>query len=239
MQNIIQVCGIDMEMYPSKFNKHLEKFKNIHKGQSGIFLAPGKSFTEEWDGPPNYSYYTDSVKATVNRMIYLNSRVANSVDYYFFGSEYNTHADWKQQIDEYCKRTPNIVKFASAYENGRSHKEINRGNIYQEQADKLGALCWENNLSMFSNDIANYAVFGHSITFPIMQFLLYMGCNPIYLVGCDGGLTAGDNSNNSHIMSLWKVFKIWKNIEYKDVEIVSINPVSLKDLFRNVYISSS
>ena len=70
-----------MEMYPSKFNKHLEKFKNIHKGQSGIFLAPGKSFTEEWDGPPNYSYYTDSVKATVNRMIYLNSRVANSVDY--------------------------------------------------------------------------------------------------------------------------------------------------------------
>ena len=44
----------------------------------------------------------------------------------------------KQQIDEYCKRTPNIVKFASAYENGRSHKEINRGNIYQEQADELG-----------------------------------------------------------------------------------------------------
>ena len=72
-----------------------------------------------------------------------------------------------------------------------------------------------------------------------MQFLLYMGCNPIYLVGCDGGLTADKNSDNSFIMSLWEVFRIWKNIEYKDVEIISVNPVSLRDLFKNVYISSS
>ena len=226
-------------MYPSKVNKPLEKFKNIHDGRSAMFLTTGKSFIEQWDTEPNFDIYKDSIRATTNRMIYFNSRVAKNAHYYFFGSEYNTYPEYRNQVDNFCKNNPQVTKFCSAYENGKSHKEINRGNIHPEQAEALGAYCWENNHEMFSSDIANYALFGHSITFPIMQFLLYMGCNPIYLVGCDGGLTADKNSDNSFIMSLWEVFRIWKNIEYKDVEIISVNPVSLRDLFKNVYISSS
>lgn len=222
-------------MYPSKFNKPLEKFKNIHAGKNAILIVPGPSFTKKWSNKPYFPAYKNSIKFTANRMIYINPDVANECDYYFFGSWFNKDLDLQKMQIDYHNRTPNCVKFASSYEHGRSHKDINRGNIHPEQAKKMGVIPYENNLTHFTDDIANYATLGHSVIFPAMQFILYMGFSTIYLLGCDGGITLPQykSSGDPHIIHWWTEFKNW----YKGTAIiVSINPVSLKGMFVDAYI---
>lgn len=234
-------------MIKSKFNKHLEKFKDIHIGESAIMIATGNSFIDKWSGKPDFPEYKDSIKFTMNRMIYLNPEVADECDYYFCGSGLNTRTldawekrtqvriNLREMVFEYCSRTPNCIKFGSCYEDGQSHKIIDRGNLWPEHAIENGIIPFENTLFHFTDDIANYCTLGHSVVFPCMQFMLYMGFSTIYLLGVDGGGTLPEfpNSGFEHHMDWWKKFHQW----YKgDTKIVSINPIDLKEMFEYVNI---
>ncbi len=215
-------------MYPSKYNKHLEKFRNVHKGKSAILFATGPSIK-------NYQPFEGSeeaIKVGLNR-IYVYPEILENLDYYFFGSHYELDQEHRENLEGICA-IADLVKFAAAYENGQSHAQIGRGNISPERALELGAIPFENNLEEFSNDIANYAVLGHSIVFPALQVLLYTGISKIYLVGCDGGETGRGglaSSGNEHMIFWWNKFKEFKDAHYPEVEIISINPVSLRGVF--------
>ena len=117
-----------------------------------------------------------------------------------------------------------------------SHGDIGRGNISPEDASQLGAIPFENNLSHFTNDVSKYATLGHSIVFPPLQIILYMGISTIYLVGCDGGYTVGAQAGDSHLLRLWSEFKTFKEKYYKDVRVISINPVSLQGWFEDAVV---
>ena len=214
----------------SNFNKHLEKFKNIHNGKTGILFATGPSIK-------NYKSIEKSdnfIKFGVNT-IYNYPEIVKELDYYFYGSHYYIDSGHRENIEKVCS-LKNITSFASAYEEGRSHKDINRGNITPERAIEIGSIPFENNLSTFTNDIANYCTLGHSIVFPTIQFMLYMGITKIYLVGCDGGFTSGVDSYDPHLLYWWKKCKDFMDNNYSNVEIISVNPVSLKDVFIDIYI---
>ncbi len=137
------------------------------------------------------------------------------------------------------------IKFASSYENGISHLDINRGNISPEDAYKIGAIPFENNAfrpsngmatGYFSEDISKYAMLAHSIVFPALQFILYTGISKLYIVGCDGGWTLGPiQSGDKVLINLWREFKCFAESYYKDVDIISINPVSLKGWFEDEF----
>ena len=60
-----------------------------------------------------------------------------------------------------------------------------------------------------------------------------MGVNKIYLVGCDGGFTQGSQSGDIELLHWWKEFSKFKEKYYSQVEIISINPVSLKGMFED------
>ena len=212
-------------MVESKFNKNLSQFKDIHQGKSAIIFATG----------PTIKQYTpfegseECIKIGLNR-IYDYSEILKTLDYYYYGSHYYIDSDHRNKIDNIC----NSFKFttlASAYEEGQSHEIIGRGNITPERALELGSIPFENNLREFSYDIAKYSTLGHSIVFPPLQHILYMGVNKLYLVGCDGGFTNGVDSGSQELLFWWKEFTKFKNQYYPQTEIISINPVSLKGWF--------
>jgi len=215
------------------YNSKLEEFKDIHKGKSAIIFATGPSIEsyKPFDGSK------DCIKIGLNR-IYEYKEISNTLDYYYYGSHYGLDALHRYNITLMCKKK-NLVSLASAYENGRSHKDINRGNVTPEQAMKLGSIPFENNLTSFTNDVAKYSTLGHSIIFPPLQHILYMGIKVLYLVGCDGGRTDPSvvlKSGDNHLLYWWERFKTFKEEYYKDVNIISINPVGLKGWFNDAII---
>jgi hypothetical protein len=215
-------------MIESKYNSQLKQFKNLHKGQSAIIFATGPTIKK-------YSTFEGSkecIKIGLNR-IYDYPTITEDLDYYYYGSHYYTDNSHKQKIDEICSEYPHITSLASAFEEGRSHEVIGRGNITPERAIELGSIPFENNLTTFTNDVSVYSTLGHSIVFPPLQHILYMGVSKIYLVGCDGGFTQGNQSGDIELLHWWKEFSKFKEKYYSQVEIISINPVSLKGMFED------
>lgn len=217
-------------MNKSNYNSILRKFKGIHKGKSAIMFATGPSIKsyKPFDGSK------ECVKIGLNR-IYDYKNLSNDLNYYYYGSHYAIDLLHRDKVNLMCKKK-GITSLASAYENGQSHKDINRGNISPEDANLIGSIPFENNLSTFTNDPSKYSTLGHSIVFPPLQHILYMGVKTIYLVGCDGGLTDSTDSGNAHMLGWWKKFKEFKDKYYNNVEIISINPVSLKGWFTDEYL---
>lgn len=83
-----------------------------------------------------------------------------------------------------------------------------------------------------------------SVSFCAIHFALYTHPRKIYLVGCD---CANNGYFNNEKQPTWnntmlnrtfygyKKLKKFVNVYYPDIEIISVNPVGLKGLFRDVY----
>ena len=93
----------------------------------------------------------------------------------------------------------------------------------------------------FAYDISTQPLgcFG-SIVFPALQFALWTHPKRIYLVGCDcttNGYSYDKKDKNflpvNTIIETYKKFKQFAQKYYPDVEIISINPVGLKGLFKD------
>lgn len=81
-----------------------------------------------------------------------------------------------------------------------------------------------------------------TVVFPALQFALWTYPKRIYLVGCDCSLNGyAYNSAETNILypdkliQAYQEFKIFANKYYPDVEIISINPVGLKEIFNDFY----
>lgn len=83
-------------------------------------------------------------------------------------------------------------------------------------------------------------------TFSAIQFAFYTNPKKIYLVGCDCSYghfhsesAHGLGSDLTGQMPFWKILEnYYKNHRNKDIEIISINPVGLKGMFKDVYTQS-
>lgn len=89
----------------------------------------------------------------------------------------------------------------------------------------------------------------------VMQFALFMNPLRIYIVGCDmsGGHFCNPNqdkeekeielktletiwsTNQNRLLDKWDELKTFAKIYYPDTELVSVNPVGLKGIFRDIY----
>ena len=94
----------------------------------------------------------------------------------------------------------------------------------------------------FAYDLATQPLgcFG-SIVFPALQFALWTYPSKIFLIGCDcttSGYAYDPNDKNflvpDRIIAAYKKFKAFARKYYPDVEIISINPVGLKGVFKDV-----
>ena len=213
------------------------KYKDINKGKSVVLYACG----------PSAKYFEkikDAVYVGVNRAIY-------ATDIKF--SQIFMHD--KQMIEENEELLANysadkFCGFHTATELFKQH------GITLELANKIGGKIFfisnpwlvgvDNNCQDIVNpDITKGYFFDRGTVFSALQFILYTNPAKIYLVGndCteDGYFYSENGEKNLLIKSLkgyWKKFYHFAKMFYPDIEIISINPVELKGLFKDEYTQS-
>ena len=79
----------------------------------------------------------------------------------------------------------------------------------------------------------------NSVSFSAMQFILWTNPDKIYLVGCDCSSGYYYKSNTSQPMNYlrenWIKLKEFAQVYYPDTQIISINPVGLKGVFKDFF----
>lgn len=83
-----------------------------------------------------------------------------------------------------------------------------------------------------------------SVVFSAFMFALWTMPKRIFLVGCDCSMGHASSVKASHqcdcspLVKNWKILKSFADRFYPDVEIISINPIGLRELFKDVYTES-
>ena len=106
-------------------------------------------------------------------------------------------------------------------------------------------------LDIDSEPLGNFC----TVSLQAMQFLLYTNPKRIYIVGIDCTFATkghfigtapditlrGENPHNNDLRSVinWTELKDFANNYYPDTEIISINPVGLKGIFKDIYTDSN
>jgi hypothetical protein len=216
-------------------------YENKHKSRSAILFGSGPSILNF-----DPSIVPDNVlRFGVNDQIFLNL----SLDYWFMGDAMPQIPDkFYDRFEEFDEYTPKEQKFIRLC-NWKDEREIsvprwgkvprngqlpNLKNSKYYIADSGG----NPEKCLFKKDISGGNLFAvASITFEVLQFMLYCGVKKIYLVGQDSDYTNGTfrgykiglaQGAGPCILNYWKLVDDWIKENYPDVEIFSINPVGLK-----------
>ena len=214
------------------------KYKNINEGKNAIVLATG----------PSLKYFNNDIEGVV---LGVNSafKFFNKLDYLFlqdFSGMSGYIYDVPKIVPTTCKKFYGYVGVSSLSTNSLIPDTI----AQQHQAERyyldtsFSPVNEKDNsfaLDLSYEPLKDYG----SVIFPAMQFLLYTRPKKIYLVGCDCSEghfdgTRIDNQNGSmrHIIKGWSLLKDFVKHYYPDIEIISVNPVGLKGMFKDIYTDS-
>jgi hypothetical protein len=216
----------------SKLNPNLEKYRDIHKGETAYLIGNGPTVKRfyEIDG------VNDGVKIATNGSIYTDLKAD-----YLMVSDPPRKVDgkrvWSKFLNEWhlYKRFPVVIlKDYIIRDSGLIDGSIE---TYRSRLD-----CMNGFNKDISVDIGSNVSVGHDM----LQFILYTGVSKLYIVGCDcsvSGFDPGDDKKKwlgdismrkaDQLLECWKVAKKWADKEYPDVEIKVVNPVRL-DLWEGV-----
>ncbi|MCL2484583.1 MAG: methyltransferase domain-containing protein [Endomicrobia bacterium] len=206
------------------------KYQNINYGKDVVLVATGPSLNE-------YIPIKDAVHIGVNRAFRFEKV---KFDYLF--------------AQDYSGPTKDWIKDFIEYDNAYTKKFLGILPYTGTEIDKYiipGSICIGTNIERyyvndcnterFTYDISQEA-FGdsYSVAFPVMQFILWTNPKRIYLVGCDtsssGHFDKGANSLFiNRVLNGWDRLKKFADVYYPDTEIISINPIGLKGLFKDIY----
>lgn len=223
-------------------HKAFEEYKNKFRDREIALIATGPSLKE-------YVPIKGVINIGVN---FACKRKDISFDYLFF-------QDYLSYILE-LKRDENINELNIAFNNAEKvfiGSPTMRTTFYTGREFPYDFSSRSSNISryIFSSpyegdapifaDICNHPLFGlDSIVFPAVQFSLFTGVKKIYLIGCDTKSTGHfydidmipyERMNLQRMRLGWLRIKRFVEQFYPETEIVSVNPVGLKGLFRDVY----
>ncbi len=219
--------------------KIFKKYEGIYKNQSVVLFACGPSakFYEK----VNNSIHVGINYSFVNNPVHLDYLVIHD------NIVAQTHFEELKAYD--------AKKFYAYHTNPISARKFNTDTNTIKKLNAIrffisdpGIHTLDNNVPNPVNpDIANGLFFerGGGTVFSALQFILYTQPSKIYLVGCDCTKIGHFNmfeKEDSYLLPktqhLWEEFKYIKNILYPALEVISINPVNLKGLFKDVYTQS-
>lgn len=240
---ISQLCKqvrFEISFYNSVSALHTQtflKYKNINEGKDVVLLATGPSLN-------NFKPIKNAVYIGVNKA-YSYDKV--KLDYLFV-QDYEGAKYYIDEISKYKKQNPELKLFygITGYvpndpwlipeSVALKHKAERYYNLYRPEEKVWG--------EDFTYDILNNPLkcFG-SVSFAVMQFILWTNPKRIYLVGCDnslkgyaqGILNEANKLNISRGLEGWIKLKKFAQKFYPDTEIISIHPDGLKGIFKDEY----
>ena len=210
---------------------YLKQYKNIYKEKEIVILACG----------PTLNYYDlsqniDMVYMGVNRAYKQNNI---KLDYVFVQDQFpEGMSEINAYIGNNCKKFYGILSNSHGRKFSHCrripHTCCDKNNVFLYYLESIVSHNWPYDIS-----IEPFGEF-KSTVFSALQFALYTRPKRIYIVGCDcdsGGYFYGSDGMHKypHLIEQWKKAKNHIDEVYPDVEVVSINPVGLKGLFKDVY----
>lgn len=201
------------------------EFKGCHAGRTVALAASG----------PTLNYYTQ-IKGIPHIGVndtFLNPKL--KLDYYFVNDYGQGIVKWFDLLKDYdCEK---FLGFWGWTSDLRDKYRIPEDIIDANHSRKFYVMQSQND--PLHCDIEHYPLMGGSIVHAAFHFALYTRPKRILLIGCDcsGGDRFGDSvhSEYSRFISSWRIAQRFASRYYRDTEVISVNPVGLKGLFRDVY----
>ena len=210
------------------YNTFLQ-YKNINQGKEIVLIATGPTLNK-------YIPIENAINVGVNQAIYYDKV---KLDYYFLQD---------------CKNsTKNIPEFIIKNDDGKCKYFFGTYdmNYFKDMVSESDAILIKNskryvvdNLCSYNNliyDITSLPLqcFG-SVVFATLQFIFWTNPKRIYLVGCDATNSGHFNQKNntldcSRVKLGWLKVKEFRDIYYPKTEIISINPIGLNGIFKDIY----
>ena len=208
------------------------EYKNIHAGKDVVILGAGPTLNK-------YEPLENAIHMGVNRT-YKYEKV--SLEYYFAQDFPNQNLEWVKDINKLkCKKFLGLLAITP---NG----QMEASESFCTLAD---ATRYFVDISPSKNiflDIRYHSLMDFcSVIFPALHFALFTNPRKIYLVGVDtsfGGYFTMENqastvNSSRHYLNIafigYRRLKEFAQRWYPETEIISINPVNLKGLFRDMY----
>lgn len=220
--------------------KVFPKYKGINKGKTVVITGTGPTFDL-------YHPMQDVIHMGLNDAI---SREDIIYDYYFV-CDYEKQLF--QKIDS-CKYMDQCIKFwgynyriAGTLIPEYYEEKMNAERFYVESYDYgiYGPRIDKNRFFVYPPDISVAPLKSYGTTmFCVFQFALWTHPQKIYIVGCDcsKGHAASakyrsglPNSDFKYVIKAWRKAKEFADMYYPDIEIVSLNPVGLRGIFKDEY----
>lgn len=221
-------------------HKNLLQFKNCNKNKDAVLIATG----------PTLNFYDKNIEGIhcgVNAAV----RIADYLDYLFSIDDPVMDIELREEIINY--KPDSCIKFFGILPSRRLKKINKDTNMHFTERILPQSITNANAYTFLIEDIEvnKWAVdierepFGdfYGAVFCALQFLLYTHPKRIFLTGCDctrrhaykdNEITARFD-NEFKIKSFYFLFKKFKDNVYPDIEIISVNPVGLKGMFRDIY----
>lgn len=203
------------------------EFRNCHRDQTVVIVASGPTVND-------YEQVRGLRHIGVNG-VFLNSKI--TLDYYFT-EDYHGKPVWYDELKKY-----DFVKFIGLAGYSGESRELYR--VSEDILDENeGARTYfiQTGSRDINCDIEHYPVMGlGSVVFSALHFALYTRLKRILLVGCDcssGGHFDGSTGDSSFLLKSWGKAKCFISRFYPNIEIISVNPVGLREMFRDVYTES-
>lgn len=221
--------------------KVFPQFKNAHNNQSIAIIGSG----------PTFKYYNNELKNSINialnKTLFLDCFKAH----YHFAQDGNMRVveeNYFEKLKNYnCKKF--IGYFLEPTRNYQFHELSNNENsgVYNFYSSNRIALPAMDFQEKIYTDISTYPLADfYSISFPALHFALYTNPKKIYLIGLDtcnnGHFFYNKISNNMYnfdkMLNGYRLMKEFQENHYPNTEIISVNPVGLKGLFKDIYTQS-
>ncbi|WP_079754666.1 glycosyltransferase [Campylobacter coli] len=215
-------------IHPSIFST----YKNLHADQEIVIIGNGPSAKD-------YIPIKNAIHIGTNRAYYIDNI---KLDYLF--CQHAIYPEGDHELENYAKKNPNIKCFLGilpvTFHNNTTHYRhpprmyYGYKNIFPYIIRKHGNL-WAHDLSY--EPMADF----ESVIFAALQFACFTNPLKIYLVGCDCSNGHFYDSDFYADFSLNSQIKTWTNIKkvldrfYPNIEIISVNPVGLKGVFKDIY----
>lgn len=211
------------------------KYKNIYDGRDVVLIATGTSLN--YFLPLKNCIYVGVNKAAFWPKV--------EYDYLFFQDFSHPQA---YEIIDGISRCKKAKKFYGILQDIiRTDWIIPESSALKDDAERYYAISqWRFPPIRFTYDISSEALAcPGSISFPAMQFILWTNPRRIYLVGQDNTSSYFDKSKSfvspysiACQLKGWKEMVKFIRIYYPNTEVISVNPVGLRGIFKDMYTKS-
>lgn len=213
--------------------KVFTQFKNKHQGKDVVIIATGPSLND-------FEPIENAIYIGVNRAFSVKKLTLD----YLFMQDYTVLKSYIEDSVPY--KNKKLVRFYGI----EPYTKIDNFIAPESVAIRHGALrYYVHSTSLeppklpdtFASDLSSEELYGKgSIVFPAIQFALWTNPKGIYLVGCDCSNAGHFNAKDSFqgcedVIKDYHLLKKFAETYYPETEIISVNPVGLKGLFKDLW----